>query len=64
MPAVMDAAATGAALDAGRFQPSVLDVDGFQGKIEKSLVKKIQKLVGDFPEQALHVVRGWMAEGV
>ncbi len=64
MAAVLDAANRGAALEPGRFQPSVLDVNGIHEKVEKSLVKKVQKLVGDYPGQALQVVRGWMAEGV
>ena len=31
-------------------------------RVEKSLVKKVRKLVEDFPDRALEVIRGWMAE--
>ena len=65
MPAVMDAAQprNGAAADVERFSPAILDWDRMHDRIEQSLVKKVQKLVEDFPERALEVIRGWMAEG-
>ncbi len=64
MPAVMDAAQprNGAAADVERFSPAVLDSDRIHDQIEQSLVKKVQKLVEDFPERTLEVIRGWMAE--
>ncbi len=62
MPAVMDAAQS--ADENGRFSPAVLDFDRVEDRVEKSLLKKVQKLVEEFPERALEVIRGWMAEGV
>jgi hypothetical protein len=47
-----------------RFNPSVLDLDRIEGRVGKSLVRKVRKLVEDFPDQALIVIRGWMAQGV
>jgi flagellar biosynthesis/type III secretory pathway M-ring protein FliF/YscJ len=46
-----------------RFAPTVIDFDHIEGRIEKSLVQKVRKLVEDFPERALEVIRAWMAEG-
>lgn len=65
MPAVMDAAQprNGAAAGVERFSPAILDGDRIHDRIEHSLVKKVRKLVEDFPERALEVIRGWMAEG-
>lgn len=65
MPAVMDAAQprNGAAADVERFSPAIPDWDRMDDRVEQSLVKKVQKLVEDFPERALEVIRGWMAEG-
>ncbi len=65
MPAVMDAAQprNGAAADVELFSPAILDLDRIHDRVEQSLVKKVQKLVEDFPERALEVIRGWMAEG-
>ena len=62
MPAVMDVQG----VENSRFHPSVLDLDrpGFTtGRAEKSLLRKVRKLVEDFPDQALTVIRGWMAQG-
>lgn len=39
-----------------------LDVDAIESRVERSLVKKVRRLIDDFPERALDVVRGWMAE--
>lgn len=60
MPAVMDAER----VENSRFNPSVLDLDRIEGRVEKSLVRKVRKLIEDFPDQALIVIRGWMAQGV
>jgi flagellar biosynthesis/type III secretory pathway M-ring protein FliF/YscJ len=38
-----------------------LDVDAIESRVERSLAKKVCKLIDDFPERALDVVRGWMA---
>ena len=46
-----------------RINPSVLDLDRIEGRVGKSLVRKVRKLVEDFPDQALIVIRGWMAQG-
>ena len=40
-----------------------IDVDRIEERVGKSLVPKVRKLVEDFPEQALEVIRAWMAEG-
>ena len=65
MSAVMDPAQprNGAAADVERFSPAILDSDRMHDQVEQSLVKKVQKLVKDFPERTLEVIRGWMAEG-
>ncbi len=59
MPAVLDVQG----VESSRFNPSVLDLDRIEGRVEKSLVRKVRKLVEDFPDQALIVIRGWMALG-
>ena len=56
------AAAMPVTADAGRLAPSALDVEAIESRVEQSLVKKVRRLVDDFPERALDVVRGWMAE--
>ncbi len=69
MPAIMDAAqpagkaVNGAVDENGRFSPTILDFGHVEERVEKSLLKKVQKLVEEFPERALEVIRGWMAEG-
>ena len=59
MPAVLDVQG----VENSRFNPSVLDLDRIEGRVKKSLVRKVRKLVEDFPDQALIVIRGWMAQG-
>ncbi len=59
MPAVLDVQG----VENSRFNPSVLDLDHIEGRVKKSLVRKVRKLVEDFPDQALIVIRGWMALG-
>ncbi len=59
MPAVMDVQG----VENSRFNPSVLDLGRIEGRVEKSLIRKVRKLVEDFPDQALIVIRGWMALG-
>jgi len=39
-----------------------IDVAGVSGRLDRSLVSKVRKLVDDHPDQALEVIRGWMAE--
>jgi len=64
MPAVMNAAnVEGRASGQGRSAPTVINVDRIEERVEKSLVHKVRKLVEDFPERALEVIRAWMAEG-
>ncbi len=69
MPAVMNAdAVPGAGTPPPtavneRFAPTVIDFDRIEDRVEKSLVRKVRKLVEDFPERALEVIRAWMAEG-
>ena len=64
MPAVMNAAnVEGRVSGQGRSAPTVIDVDRIEERVEKSLVHKVRKLVEDFPERALEVIRAWMAEG-
>ena len=64
MPAVMNGAnVDGRAAGQGRSAPTVIDIDRIEERVEKSLVHKVRKLVEDFPERALEVIRAWMAEG-
>ena len=64
MPAVMNAAnVEGRASGQGRSAPTVIDVDRIEERVEKPLVHKVRKLVENFPERALEVIRAWMAEG-
>ena len=64
MPAVMNAAnVEGRAFGQGRSAPTVIDVDRIEERVEESLAHKASKLVEDFPERALEVIRAWMAEG-
>ena len=46
-----------------RFNPSVLDVVRIARRVENLLAKRVGKLVDEFPERALRVVRAWMDEG-
>jgi len=46
-----------------RFNPSVLDVVRIERRVENLLAKRVGKLVDEFPERALRVVRDWMDEG-
>jgi len=62
MPATRDAVPV-AQKDGGRFEPAILDFGDIENRIEKSLVRKVRKLVDDYPERALEVIRAWMAEG-
>ena len=63
MPAVMNAAnVEGRASGQDRSAPTVIDVDRIEERVEKSPVHKVRKLVEDFPERALEVIRAWMAE--
>lgn len=64
MPAVMNTAAGESARVNQSFNPGVIDLDRIEGRVEKSLIRKVRKLVEDFPDQALIVIRGWMAQGV
>ncbi len=47
----------------GQFAPSVFDADRIEQKVKASLVRKVRKLVEDYPERTLEIIRGWMAEG-
>lgn len=46
-----------------RFNPSVLDVVRIERRVENSLAKRVGRLIDEFPDRALMIVRGWMAEG-
>lgn len=63
MPAVMDVQGVENSRFNPNFNPGVLDLDRIEGRVKQSLVRKVRKLVEDFPDQALIVIRGWMAEG-
>ncbi len=63
MPAVMNTAAGESARANPNFDPVVLDLERIEGRVQKSLVRKVRKLVEDFPDQALIVIRSWMAQG-
>ena len=59
MPAVGDQAA----VDNARFNASDVDIERVERRVEKSLAKRAGRLVDEFPDRALRVVRDWMAEG-
>jgi hypothetical protein len=44
-------------------EPAAFDPETIDSRVEQSLVRKVRRLMDDFPEQSLDVVRGWMAEG-
>jgi flagellar biosynthesis/type III secretory pathway M-ring protein FliF/YscJ len=46
----------------GRFAPAAIDVEGIEGRINSSLLKRVQKLVDDHPDRALEVIRAWLFE--
>ena len=52
------------AADKTRFRPSDLDVVRIERRVEQSLAKRAGKLVDEFPDRTLRVIRDWMAEGV
>lgn len=58
MAAVMDTAANGA-----NNGLAGLDVDAVEGRVARSLTTRVRKLIDDFPERSLDVIRAWMAEG-
>lgn len=37
-------------------------LDGVEGRVEKSTVKKVESIVEDHPDEAVSVVRRWMRE--
>lgn len=45
----------------GRFQE--ISVDGVSGRIDRSLINRVRRLVTDYPDRAIEVLRTWMAEG-
>jgi len=57
-----DAAPAGHQAEAGERPTSALDVDAIESRVERSLARKVRRLIDDFPERALDVVRGWLAE--
>ncbi len=58
MPAVMDPAA----VENARFNPTALDLDHIESRVENSLARRVGRLIDEFPDRALMVVRAWMAE--
>lgn len=48
--------------DGDTFPAPSLDIDGIEGRIERSLVRKVQKLIADHPDRALEVIRAWLWE--
>ncbi|MBT3306194.1 MAG: hypothetical protein HN377_06880 [Alphaproteobacteria bacterium] len=66
MSAVQNAPTTGSdgAGEGIPFCPSALDPERIEIRLEKSLLGKVRKLVDDFPDRALEVIRAWVAEGV
>lgn len=65
MPAAMNPSATGAdgTGEGIPFYPSQLDPVRIEGRLENSLLRKVRKLVDDFPDRALDIIRVWMAQG-
>ncbi len=55
-------AATGAAATPEAAGGPVFDAAEVESRVERSLVKRVRKLVDDFPERSLDVVRVWMAD--
>jgi len=41
---------------------NLIDVEGIEGRLNNSLLVKVQRLVQNYPDRALDVIRGWMAE--
>ena len=63
MPVTADVApAAGPRADDGSAAATAIDLDAIESRVERSLVKKVRKLIDDFPERSLDVIRGWMAE--
>ncbi len=54
-------AGTEQAAENTRSNSSVLDVVKIERRVEKSLAKRVGKLVDEFPDRTLRVVRDWMA---
>ena len=50
----VDAAQDGATID------ELIDIDRIEGQVKASSVKKVDKIVGMHPDEALAVVRSWM----
>jgi flagellar biosynthesis/type III secretory pathway M-ring protein FliF/YscJ len=58
MAAVMNTATNAASTR----DPAGLDAEAIGSRVERSLTTKVGKLIDDFPERAIEVVRGWLAE--
>ena len=39
-----------------------IDVNGVERGIKNALLSKIQRLIGNYPDRTLEVIRKWMAE--
>ena len=52
------------AVENARFSPSVLDVVRIERRVEKSLAKRVGRLIDEFPDRALRIVRDWMAKEI
>jgi len=53
----------GAVLGAGDEDESLIDINKVEGRVRASSVKKVGEIIDKHPDEALTILRGWMAEG-
>ncbi len=44
-------------------EESTIDMRAVQGRVKESMVKKVNEVIDQHPEESLNVVRNWMAQG-
>jgi len=63
MAAAADAARpAGVEAGGGQFHPAVLDIEAIGRRVERSLVRRVHRLIDDYPDRAAEIVRAWLAE--
>lgn len=43
-------------------EDSLINIQGIEGKVKASTVKKVEEIVDNYPEEAVSVLRSWMSE--
>ncbi len=54
------AAPDGADFDGGEEEESLINIDGVDGKVKASTMKKVEEIVENYPTETVSVIRSWM----